>query len=43
MDAINAVDSVTFEMDEKLGTDYHQRFLKFLRMMQEEDLTVDGP
>lgn len=42
MDAINAVDSVTFEMDEKLGTEYHKRFLNFLRMMQEEDLTVDG-
>ncbi|MDR3554028.1 MAG: 4-hydroxyphenylacetate 3-hydroxylase family protein [Syntrophobacteraceae bacterium] len=42
MDAINAVDSVTFEMDGKLGTDYHQRFKKFLLMMQEEDLTVDG-
>lgn len=42
MDAINAVDSVTFEMDEKLGTEYHRRFLKFLQMMQDEDLTVDG-
>ncbi|MGC8494799.1 MAG: 4-hydroxyphenylacetate 3-hydroxylase family protein [Syntrophobacteraceae bacterium] len=42
MDAINGVDSVTFEMDEKLGTDYHRRFEKFLLMMQEEDLTVDG-
>ena len=42
MDAINAVDSVTFEMDQKLGTQYHDRFIKFLRMMQEEDLTVDG-
>ncbi|HOX95589.1 MAG TPA: 4-hydroxyphenylacetate 3-hydroxylase N-terminal domain-containing protein, partial [Syntrophales bacterium] len=42
MDAINAVDSVTFEMDKKLGTQYHNRFIKFLRMMQEEDLTVDG-
>ncbi|MDR3569049.1 MAG: 4-hydroxyphenylacetate 3-hydroxylase family protein [Syntrophobacteraceae bacterium] len=42
MDAINAVDSVTFEMDRKLGTDYHKRFEKFLLMMQEEDLTVDG-
>lgn len=42
MDAINAVDSVTFEMDRKLGTDYHERFKKFLLMMQEEDLTVDG-
>lgn len=42
MDAINAVDSVTFEMDKKLGTTYHERFKKFLLMMQEEDLTVDG-
>ncbi len=42
MDAINAVDSVTFEMDKKLGSDYHKRFTAFLRKMQDEDLTVDG-
>lgn len=42
MDAINAVDSVTFEMDKKLGTKYYERFIKFLLMMQKEDLTVDG-
>ena len=42
MDAINAVDSVTFEMDQKLGTTYHERFNKFLSRMQEEDWTVDG-
>lgn len=42
MDAINAVDSVTFEMDQKLGTQHHKRFLKFLQMVQDEDLTVDG-
>jgi 4-hydroxybutyryl-CoA dehydratase / vinylacetyl-CoA-Delta-isomerase len=42
MDAINAVDSVTFEMDQKLGTQYHARFEKFLLNMQEEDWTVDG-
>ncbi len=42
MDAINAVDSVTFEMDQKLGSHYHENFEKFLRMMQDEDLTVDG-
>jgi 4-hydroxybutyryl-CoA dehydratase/vinylacetyl-CoA-Delta-isomerase len=42
MDAINAVDSVTFEMDAKLGTNYHERFNKFLLQMQEEDWTVDG-
>ncbi len=42
MDAINAVDSVTFEMDKKLGTEYHKRFLNFLLKMQDDDLTVDG-
>ncbi|MGL5514338.1 MAG: 4-hydroxyphenylacetate 3-hydroxylase family protein [Sporomusa sp.] len=42
MDAINAVDSTTFEMDQKLGTDYHERFNRFLLQMQEEDWTVDG-
>ena len=42
MDAINAVDSVTFEMDQKLGTTYHERFNKFLSRMQQEDWTVDG-
>jgi len=42
MDAINAVDSTTFEMDQKLGTEYHKRFRDFLLKMQEEDWTVDG-
>ena len=42
MDAMNAVDSTTFEMDRKLGTKYHERFTKFLKMVQDEDLTVDG-
>ncbi|MCX7982775.1 MAG: 4-hydroxyphenylacetate 3-hydroxylase family protein [Syntrophales bacterium] len=42
MDAINALDSVTYEMDQKLGTDYHKRFTKFLLMAQEGDFTIDG-
>lgn len=42
MDAINAVDSVTYEMDRELSTDYHRRFSSFLRRMQEEDWTVNG-
>jgi 4-hydroxybutyryl-CoA dehydratase/vinylacetyl-CoA-Delta-isomerase len=42
MDAFNAVYSTTFEIDEKYGTDYHDRFKKFLMMVQEEDLVVDG-
>ncbi|MCR5182153.1 MAG: 4-hydroxyphenylacetate 3-hydroxylase family protein [Clostridia bacterium] len=42
MDAFNAVFSTTFEIDEKYGTHYHENFKKFLIMVQDEDLTVDG-
>ncbi len=42
MDAFNAVYSTTFEIDEKYGTHYHENFKKFLTMVQEKDLTVDG-
>ncbi|MDT8903127.1 4-hydroxyphenylacetate 3-hydroxylase family protein [Anaeroselena agilis] len=42
MDAINAVESVTFEMDQALGTEYHTRFNDFIRLVQDGDLTVDG-
>ncbi|MFZ5642868.1 MAG: 4-hydroxyphenylacetate 3-hydroxylase family protein [Bacillota bacterium] len=42
MDAINAIDSVTFEMDKKLGTEYYERFRRFLKYVQENDLVVDG-
>jgi len=41
-DAFNAVYSTSFEVDEKFGTEYHQRFLKFLRYAQDEDLVTDG-
>jgi len=42
MDALNAVDSVTYDMDLALGTGYHARFLRFLEYVQENDLVVDG-
>lgn len=42
MDAINAVDSTTFEMDQKYGTEYHKRFRNWLLQVQENDWTVDG-
>ncbi|MBU2548655.1 MAG: 4-hydroxyphenylacetate 3-hydroxylase family protein [Proteobacteria bacterium] len=42
MDAINAIDSVTFEMDHRLGTRYHERFRDYLRYVQDNDLVVDG-
>lgn len=42
MDAINALYNTTFEMDEKHGSEYHQRFKKWLVNIQEKDLVVDG-
>ncbi len=42
MDAFNAVYSTTYEIDEKYGTNYHENFRKFLIMVQDQDLTVDG-
>lgn len=42
MDAFNAVYSTTFEIDEKYGTHYHENFIKYLKHVQENDLTVDG-
>lgn len=42
MDAFNAVFSTTYEMDEKLGTEYHKRFIEYMKYVQDNDLTVDG-
>jgi 4-hydroxybutyryl-CoA dehydratase/vinylacetyl-CoA-Delta-isomerase len=42
MDAFNAVDSVTYEMDRAAGTEYHARFRRYLQHVQERDLVVDG-
>lgn len=42
MDALNAVFSTTYEMDQKNGTDYHQRFRNFLLEWESKDWTVDG-
>lgn len=41
-DALNALYTVTFEMDKKLGTEYHQRLKKFLEYVQENDTMVAG-
>jgi len=41
-DGFNAVDSVTYEMDEELGTDYNKRFRAYLEYVQDNDLVVDG-
>ena len=42
MDAFNAIFSTTYEMDKALGTDYHSRFIEYMKYVQENDLTVDG-
>jgi len=42
MDAINAVFSTTYEIDQKHGTEYHQRFRNWLKNVQENDLCVSG-
>ena len=42
MDSFNAVFSTTYEVDEAHGTHYHENFKKFLTMVQDNDLTVDG-
>lgn len=41
-DALNALYISTFEMDEKLGTHYHENFKKFLLHVQENDLMSAG-
>ncbi len=42
MDALNALSIVTFDVDAKHGSQYNQRFLKYLEYVQENDLTCDG-
>lgn len=42
MDAFNAIYSTTYEMDQEYGTDYFERFKKYLLYVQENDLTIDG-
>jgi 4-hydroxybutyryl-CoA dehydratase / vinylacetyl-CoA-Delta-isomerase len=42
LDAANAVFSVTYECDEKHGTNYHERFRKYWTQVQLEDIVVDG-
>jgi 4-hydroxybutyryl-CoA dehydratase/vinylacetyl-CoA-Delta-isomerase len=41
-DALNALFGITYEMDQKLKTSYHPRFLKYLSFVQEQDLMCAG-
>ena len=42
MDAFNAEWSTTYEIDKKYGTHYPENFKKFVKYVQDADLTVDG-
>lgn len=42
LDALNATYAITFEMDRDNGTDYHQRFTRYLERVQREDLMLAG-
>ena len=42
LDGINAIWSITYEIDQAKGTEYHRRFRKFLERLQREDLMSAG-
>lgn len=42
MDAFNAVFLTTYQIDKKYNTKYHQRFVEYLKKVEEADLVVDG-
>lgn len=42
MDSLNALSMTTFDIDAKYGTEYNQRFVRYLEYVQENDLVCDG-
>jgi 4-hydroxybutyryl-CoA dehydratase/vinylacetyl-CoA-Delta-isomerase len=42
LDAFHALTSTTWEMDKNLGTGYHDRLIRYLKWVQENDLVVGG-
>ncbi len=42
LDAIGACHSVTFDADAERGTDYHRRFLAFLKRAQTANIVIGG-
>ncbi|HUV31891.1 MAG TPA: 4-hydroxyphenylacetate 3-hydroxylase N-terminal domain-containing protein [Acidobacteriota bacterium] len=40
--ALNAMFVTTWEMDKEIGTDYHERFLAWLKQAQTNDITISG-
>ena len=41
-DAFHALAATTWEMDQQLGTQYHGRFIEYLKMVQQKDLSAAG-
>jgi 4-hydroxybutyryl-CoA dehydratase/vinylacetyl-CoA-Delta-isomerase len=41
-DAFHSLASTCWEMDRDLGTEYHPRFMEYLKMVQRKDLSVAG-
>jgi len=42
LDCLAALSIVTFDIDQKHGTEYNQRFLEFLKYVQKNDLTANA-
>ncbi|MGB9668410.1 MAG: 4-hydroxyphenylacetate 3-hydroxylase N-terminal domain-containing protein [Thermosulfidibacteraceae bacterium] len=42
LDCFHSVWATTWEMDQKLGTEYHKRFVEYLKYVQKNDLAVCG-
>ncbi len=42
LDALNAMYAITFEIDRSEGSDYHQRFVRYLTDVQARDLMLAG-
>ncbi len=41
-DALNALYTVTYEMDKELGTEYHKRLVEYIKYAQKNDLALSG-
>lgn len=41
-DGLNSVYSITYDIDQKEGTNYHKRLLEFLKVVQANDLMISG-
>lgn len=42
MDALNAVYLTTYEIDQKFQTEYHQRFVEYMKQVEAQDWMIDG-